>query len=120
MDVNKNIQFNTKGHSNTSKLLPQLDPDFIKVDERSIADFIAFISKFSSHIKFIDDSRSKEKNWSQLFESNIAFLISEIACIDLKSIDKRYQEIVSNFDHLHSENEQEEKTIHAGAHDIGR
>lgn len=98
MKNNQAIKFKTKGLSSNSKHLPQLDPTFFGVDERTLSDLLRFIMDYSKQVKFTDFDNRTDKKWSSFFENNISFLIASIHTVDVEAIDAEYRSIVARLE----------------------
>lgn len=55
------------GTNQNQRLLPALDPGFIKVDERDLKDLLSFAYGLSKEIKFFDLDNNTDGNWSSFF-----------------------------------------------------
>ena len=71
---NKLFRFN--GANQRDRMMQALSPDFIKLDERSTGDFLAFAHKYSELIKFFDDKNSPDGSWNHFFNLDISTSIS--------------------------------------------
>lgn len=93
------------GASRSSRALKELEPDYFRVDERSLIDLLVFAGKFSEYINYYDKDNQYKGSWEQFFANDQAVLLSAMANSDLES----YEKYVNNFsDRLISiDNEQE-------------
>jgi len=55
------------GTNQNQRLLPALDPDFIKVDERGLKDLLSFAYGLSKQIKFFPLDNNPDGNWDSFF-----------------------------------------------------
>src|SRR5665213_1299319 len=55
------------GTNQNQRLLPALNPDFIKVDERDLKDLLSFAYGLSKQINFFDLDNNPDGNWSSFF-----------------------------------------------------
>lgn len=52
------------GTSQTDRVLPALDPGYVTVDERSIADFLAFAREYAKELTYFDAQNQPAGTWS--------------------------------------------------------
>ncbi len=57
------------GTSQSKRFLPSLDPDYIKLDERSQSDLIQFAKLFAREIQYYDLEYSPDGDWQSFFEN---------------------------------------------------
>ncbi|MCI5134962.1 MAG: hypothetical protein D3920_07805, partial [Candidatus Electrothrix sp. AW2] len=68
------------GISQKLRLKAALQPDFVSVDERSLADMLRFLYKYSEKLRYFDENNKESGTWQDLFpqlanpEDIIAFL----------------------------------------------
>jgi len=65
------------GTDQKDKVLPLLNPDSIKIDDRKIIDLLDFIHKFSGIVSYYDENL-QTNNWRAFFEESLPFLIGRI------------------------------------------
>jgi hypothetical protein len=51
------------GTGRSSRTTRSLDPDYVKLDERSKTDYLLFLQKFSKYISYYDTSNKPNGNW---------------------------------------------------------
>ncbi len=66
------------GTNQNQRLLPALDPDFIKVDERDLKDLLSFAYGLSKQITFFDLENNQDGNWSSFFNYFVDPLTDDI------------------------------------------
>lgn len=105
MGVNRqNFIPQRKGTSQHSRLSQKLLPDYFSVDERSLADFLAFTKEFAGEIDFhepqVDDDA--RKSWEPFFAKDITVLLATVISTDVDTIDRAFeyhvQKVASSFD----------------------
>lgn len=69
------------GSDRQSRVIPALDTDYFKVDERSLADFILFARNYAENIKFYGDGSLT--NWKKFFEKDISVTLARLANMPL-------------------------------------
>ena len=83
------------------RLLPALAPDYIKIDERSEAELIAFAVDYAALLTFHEDESHGSQDghdvarpdWSEFFRSDISFLLAKMCTVDARR--EFYQSITS-------------------------
>lgn len=103
------LTLNSRGISRLTMKNDALSPNYFKADERSLFDMMNYVSEFSKHVQFINLDNEQEGNWRPFFESNIAFLLAEIAGFDPKAFEQKFISITRKLERCETENEQ--KTI---------
>ena len=66
------------GTNQNQRLLPALDPDFIKVDERGLKDLLSFAYGLSKQIKFFPLDNNPDGNWDSFFNYFVDPVTGEI------------------------------------------
>jgi hypothetical protein len=51
------------GTKQSDRFMPALDPDYVKVDERSVRDLLAFAEKYSHELKYYNARNEEEGDW---------------------------------------------------------
>lgn len=74
-----------------------LDPDFVKLDDRSIAELLAYSAELSKYIKYYNLDNKAEGTWEPFFYSDISVIIALIISTDLKSIDDQATSAINDF-----------------------
>ena len=71
------------GTTQVSRVLPALDPDSFKVDERTTADFLIFAKKFAKNIRFHESGLSSDANWQGFFQNDQSVTIATLSRLPL-------------------------------------
>ena len=66
------------GVSQGDRFLPELDPNYIGVDERDKKDFIIFAQKYAKQLKFYDESNRVSGDWSPFFAGDVEEMVAYI------------------------------------------
>ncbi len=74
-----------------------LDPDFVRLDDRSLPELIAYAAELSKHIHYYNADNKKDGSWEPFFYSDISVNIALIISVDLASIDKEATKIINRF-----------------------
>lgn len=86
-----------KGTSQMGRLSNKLLPDYFRVDERTVGDFLAFAAKYANYVPFINESNMMHDpdpvngNWKKFFERDISLLLASIISTDIEEIDARFE-----------------------------
>jgi len=83
------------GTSQSERMLKSLQPDFIKVDERSVSDMLAFAAKYSELVKFYDLTNSPIGDWSEFFKNDLTVFLATIVSTDLGKIERRHNRLIT-------------------------
>ena len=93
--LRQNITPLRKGTSQHTRLSEKLLPDYFQVDERSLSDFLAFISAYAAKIDFFDDKADEnQKSWEGFFVKDITVILAAVVSIDVDSIDAAFEHLV--------------------------
>ena len=90
MDQNNNLKSN--GSSLLNRYNKYFDEDYIRIDERSLADLLVFIVDFASHIQYINNDNEAEGDWVEFFDQNLAFQIARISVFDTENLYLKFKE----------------------------
>jgi hypothetical protein len=95
MSQQKNSEsFQWNGTNQGERMLKALNPDFIKIDERSSSDFLAFASKYSEMLAYFDLNNSQVGNWSKFFNNDLSVFIASIIATDTKKIENEHKKLI--------------------------
>ncbi|HAN77010.1 MAG TPA: hypothetical protein DCQ31_04155 [Bacteroidales bacterium] len=89
------------GITHNDRYLKELDAQFFKVDERSLDDFMDFITKFSKLIAFYDANNNLDGDASQILENDITVLLLQISSLDIEHIDGKFELLLQDFKEKH-------------------
>ena len=64
------------GVSQTQRMLPALDPDYIKVDERAIADWLGFAHRYAELVQYYDASNLPAGDWQSFIQNDVTTVIA--------------------------------------------
>lgn len=82
------LQWN--GATQSERLLKALVPEYIKIDERSVSDFLAFSEKYAELIQYYDINNSKEGDWKDFFKDDLSVFLASIISTDLRKIEREH------------------------------
>lgn len=74
-----------------------LDPNFVKLDDRSIAELLAYSAELSKYIKYYNLDNNEDGTWEPFFYSDISVIIALIISTDLKTIDDQATAAINDF-----------------------
>ena len=76
------------GSSQTERLLKALLPDYVRLEERRLSDWLILLSRLSEHIQYYDQDNRPAGDWSPFFRRNLVTVLAEILSLDLKKLDQ--------------------------------
>lgn len=82
------------GTSQSDRQQRALDPDYVAIDEKTLADGIKFVQTYTKHLTYFNDLNQPEGDWTAFFQGNaqqIADLLSSIDAQEIESIPKLSQ-----------------------------
>jgi hypothetical protein len=82
------LQWN--GATQNERLLKALVPEYIKIDERSVSDFLAFSERYSELIQYYDINNSKAGDWKEFFKDDLSVFLASIIATDLRKIEREH------------------------------
>jgi hypothetical protein len=85
------------GTSQAERLLPGLQADYVKVNEKEYADWIVFAAEFAAYLNYYDASNKAAGNWQVFFTNDISAILGTIAVQD---IDGYRRQIKERFDFI--------------------
>ena len=87
-----------QGSSRKNRINKALDCQYFIPDERTTGDFLRFIYQQSHLLKFYSIDGSENETWKPFFEGDDAFLLAEIAGINIETIEKEKIHILNSFE----------------------
>jgi len=82
--------------SQYGRLLEALQDGYVRVDEYTQADLMAFAVEFSGLINYFNTEDRVEGDWMGFFLMDNAFLLSYIASTDIKRIEEKFEQALFN------------------------
>ena len=80
--MNRDKQFTSKvfrdGVSQKNRLLPELDSNYISVEERDKKELLNFAQKFAQYLKFYDNLNQINGDWSSFFAGDVEEMVAYI------------------------------------------
>jgi hypothetical protein len=75
------------GTNQDARALRPLEPDFVRLDERSAADLIMFAQRFSKHLKYYDETNAVPMagDWEPFFSGDISAILARISSLPVAS-----------------------------------
>ncbi len=86
------------GTSQADRLLKELMPKYIKIDERSIADIISFAHDYAKLVNYYNSDNKKEGDWQPFFEQGDTVLLALMSCKDLKLVENEFEDQLAKYD----------------------
>lgn len=85
------------GTSQPQRFLPELDPAYVSIDERTPIDLIDFTFKYAQKLRFWETDNVTTGNWIGFIENDVATLITIVAKKKTDSIREDFQLALDNF-----------------------
>src|SRR5215510_5217736 len=70
------------GTNQAGRLTPGLRPDYVRVDEKEISDWLAYAEELAELIKYWDITNTEVGDWKPLFSQNISAVLAFVAVQD--------------------------------------
>ncbi len=84
------------GTSQFQRKLPALDPNSVKIDGRTIEDFLVYAGDFARQIYYYNKSNAPEGDWQEFFAYDISFIIASIEKINPQKNKERFQQLMQS------------------------
>lgn len=94
----KRILNRTQGSSQSDRTNTILHQDYVKIDERGLAEYLSFLYKYSESITFYNLKNKPAGNWQQFTGSDLSVLLSRIAIIDPQKLDFKFKDLLFEFE----------------------
>lgn len=99
-----------QGTQQSERLLQALIPGNLRLDDRSMADLLAFAGEFAKHVRYWGADNTPGGDWSAFWEKDTTPLLALIASTDLEDIRARYCNRELEYYRLKQKEEQEPST----------
>jgi hypothetical protein len=76
------------GTSQRERLLQALVPGYVKLDERTISDWLVLVTRMAEHIQYYDQHNLPAGDWAPFLRNNYCIILAEILSLDLQKLDK--------------------------------
>jgi hypothetical protein len=86
------------GTSQIDRVIKELVPSYIKIDERSIADIVAFAHEYGGLLNYYNTDNLKDGNWQPFFESSNTVLLAMITAKNMKAVDFEFETLLDAFE----------------------
>ena len=86
------------GVTQSHRLLKALIPEYIKVDERSTSDLLAFSAKYAEMVQFYDQTNSPAGDWSRFLRNDLSVFLASIIATDLKKIEQEHAKYIAELE----------------------
>lgn len=87
------------GANQGERMLKSLLPEFVKIDERGVSDFLAFASKYAELVRYYDMSNSADGDWTRFLRNDLSVFIATIIATDLKRIEREHSSFITELEH---------------------
>jgi hypothetical protein len=71
--------------SRSARALPALAPGFIKVDERSEAELLAFAPEYARLLSYFNEKHEPVSDWTGFFKADVSFLLAQMCTVDARA-----------------------------------
>lgn len=85
------------GVSQGQRQLPALSPDFVKIDEGDLADFLVFAYKLSEQVTYYKDDSTEDGNWQDFFAHSTPVQIALISKTRSEKVKDEYGQNLDKF-----------------------
>ena len=75
-----------------------LNPEFLKIDDRSTSELINYIGKLSKEINYYDSNNNINGEFFEMFSNDESFLISEISKFETSELKSKRIKLIKHFD----------------------
>lgn len=66
------------GVSQRDRLLRELEPDYVAVDERDLSDLLTFVQEYATKLNYYDESNTINGDWSGFFAGDVKQMVAYI------------------------------------------
>lgn len=108
MKNTQKIAHKTLGVSRLTMKNEALNPNYFGVDEHSLSELMNYLSAYSKYVQYVNSENEVDGNWSVFFQSNIAFLLAEIAGYDTSALEQKFGSISRSIEQLESKAQEEQ------------
>ncbi|AFY99504.1 baseplate J/gp47 family protein [Calothrix sp. PCC 6303] len=85
------------GVSQGQRKVSALSPDFVKIDEGDLANFLIFAHKLSERVSYYKDDNTKDGNWQEFFTNSTSVQIALISKTRSERVKDDYRKNLDNF-----------------------
>lgn len=75
-----------------------LNPEYFLPDERRLADFLKYINRLATQIKYVDSQNKESGDWQPFFLSDETFLLAEISGYEVSQLDRKRIALIQTFE----------------------
>lgn len=72
------------GTSQPQRFPVPLGEDYVKIDERSVADILNFTQRLAKEFNYVNGGNTADGTWVEFFQEDLSFLLGAIAAVDLE------------------------------------
>jgi hypothetical protein len=95
-----------EGISQAERQLSALAPDYAKIDERDLPDFLMFVSALSEQFNYFNHKNHRDGNWEVFFKSDSTILVALLSRMDFSKQLNTYEQQLSGLLTAESDHEQ--------------
>jgi hypothetical protein len=78
------------GTTQNNRLLDALRPDYVKVDDRSLEDLLAFATEYSKNIQFYNHQNESSSHWDSFFLNDISAMLAVMLHTNLDELEHTF------------------------------
>lgn len=86
------------GANQSERMLKALMPEFVKIDERSTSDFLAFAARYAELVRYYDMNNSPDGDWTRFFKNDLSVFIATIISTDLRKIEREHSRYIAELE----------------------
>lgn len=79
------------GKSQAQRVLKELVPSYVSVDERKVEDLLVFAAEMAKKVRYFDEQNKDDGTWEDFFINDISTQIALIAVTDLDTIKSNFE-----------------------------
>ncbi len=92
------------GTTQNNRLLDALRPDYVKVDDRSLEDLLAFATEYSKNIQFYDHKNEANGHWDSFFLNDISAVLAVMLHTNLDELENQFNTLSNQILRAHEYN----------------
>ncbi|MEA2880294.1 MAG: hypothetical protein QOF14_5490 [Hyphomicrobiales bacterium] len=83
----------TRWTSQAGRRRVALEPGYVKIDERTFPDLLAFAPRFAKQVRYFDLDDTPDGHWSDFFRADIAMVLAAIVTFDATGRSKEFRRL---------------------------
>ncbi len=99
-DIRNEFSLNHPGTSQSERQSDALDPNYVKVDERTFADWIVFVRDYSRFVQYFNSDNTAEGNWEDFWSANPAIILANLAAASIDNFREAARQLLIELEKL--------------------